>query len=134
MKKGKIINIILVAAAVALLALFAFSVRIRPTADNVAMLRTSGMTCGGCSATIEKGLRGKRGVASVEADVKTGMVVVGYDSKKTKPEDLAATVTKAGYESKVERVLTVEQFRTMTGKYPGQGETTKVSCGCGTIK
>jgi copper chaperone CopZ len=131
MKKGNLINIVLVSAVIVLLGLFAFSVRVRPTADNVAVLRTSGMTSSGCSATIEKVLQGKRGVASVEVDVTAGRVIVGFDSKKTKPEDLAATVTAEGYGSSVERLLSVEQFRAMTGRNPGQGQATKVGCGCG---
>ncbi len=131
MKKGKIINAALVAAAVALLGVFAFSVRIKPTADNVALLRTAGMTCGGCSANIEKVLRAKKGVASMEVDVQGGRVTVGYDSKETRPEYLASAVTEAGYRSSVERVMTVEQFRSMTGRNPGDGQTPKMGCGCG---
>ena len=131
MKKGNLINIVLVSAVIVLLGLFAFSVRVRPTADNVVVLRTAGMTSSGCSATVEKVLQGKRGVASVEVDVTVGRVIVGFDAKKTKPEDLAATVTAGGYGSRVERLLSVEQFRTLTGRYPGQGMTTKVGCGCG---
>jgi copper chaperone CopZ len=131
MKKGKIINIVLVAAVVALLGFFALSVRIRPEADSVAVLRTTGMTCSGCSASIEKAFQRERGVASVEVDVQGGRVTVGFDSKKTKPEDLAATVTGAGYQSRVEKVLSVEQFRALTGRNPGEGKTAKIGCGCG---
>ena len=131
MKKGKIINIVLVSTVVALLAVFAFSVRIRPTADSVAVLRTAGMTCSGCSANIEKALQAKRGVASVEVDVEGGWVFVAYDSKMTKQEELSSTVTSAGYGSRVERLLSVEQFRAMTGRYPGAGQIGKTGCGCG---
>ena len=128
MKKGRIINVVLVAAVLALLGVFALSVRIRPTADSVAVLRTTGMTCGGCSANIEKVLQSKKGVASVEVDVAGGWVVVGYDSKKIKPEALAATVTGAGYGSRVEKLLSMEQFRAMTGRSPGG--TMETGCGC----
>lgn len=134
MKMGKILNGVLIFAAVSLLGLFALSVRIRPTADNVAVLRTTGMTCGSCSTTIEKVLLAKKGVASVEFDVRGGTVVVGYDSKKTAPDELVSTLTGAGHGGGVERVLTIEQFRAMTGRYPGQGMTAKKDCGCGTIR
>lgn len=63
MKKGRILNVVLLIAVLALLVAFAFSVRIRPAVDNVAVLKTFGMTCGGCSANIEKALQVKRGVA-----------------------------------------------------------------------
>jgi periplasmic mercuric ion binding protein len=130
MKKGKIINVVLVTAVVVLLGVVAFSIRIRPTADNVAVLRTAGMTCGGCSADIEKALQAQKGVASVEVDVTGGWVIVGYDSKKIKPEALVSTVSGAGFGSRVERLLSVEQFRTMTGRNPGGDEATKIGCGC----
>lgn len=131
MKKGKIINVVLVTTVVLLLGVFAFSVRIRPTVDSVAMLRTSGMTCGGCKANIEKALQANKGVAAVEIDVEGGRVVIGYDSKKTEPEELASMVTGAGYGSRVANLLSVEQFRAMTGRYPGEGQTQKIGCGCG---
>lgn len=136
MEKGKIINIVLVIAVVALLAVFAFSVRIKPTADNVAALKTAGMTCGGCANDIEKALQAKRGVASVEVDVDGGWVVVGYDSKKIKPEVLASTVSGLGYRSRVAELLSVEQFRKITGRNPGERMTRKTGCGggCGARK
>lgn len=131
MAKGKIINIVLVLATIALLGVFASSVRFKPTADNVALLRTAGMTCGGCSSNIEKALQSKKGVASVEVDVDGGWVVVGYDSKKIKPEVLASTVTGAGYWSRVAELLSVDQFRALTGRNPGEGVTRKAGCGGG---
>jgi periplasmic mercuric ion binding protein len=129
MKKGKILNFFLVIAAIAILAVLAFSVRIRPTADNVAVLRTSGMTCGGCGSKVEKALQAKAGVASVEVDVDGGRVVVGYDSKKIGPELLASTVAGAGYRSRVAELLSVEQFRAITGREPG-GKYKSAGCGC----
>ena len=136
MNKGKTINAVLVTAVIAFLVVCAFSVRIKPTADNVAVLRTVGMTCGGCSASIEKALQKKKGVSSVEVDVAGGWVVVGYDSKKTKPEALASAVTGAGYQSSVAESLSVEQFRTLTGRNPGEGIKNKPGCdgGCGAGK
>lgn len=131
MKKGKIINIVLVLTAIALLGIFAFSVRIKPTADNVAVLKTAGMTCGSCSSNIEKALQGEKGVASVEVDVDGGWVVVAYDSKKTKPEVLASRVTGAGYWSRVAELLSIERFRAITGRNPGERMTRKAGCGGG---
>ncbi|KAF0221229.1 MAG: heavy metal transport/detoxification [Geobacteraceae bacterium] len=128
MKKGKIINIVLVIAVVALLTAFAFSVRIKPTADNVAVLKTAGMTCGSCANDIEKALQAKRGVAAVEVDVDGGWVVVGFDSKKTELDVIASTVAGLGYRNRVAELLSVERFRAITGRDPG----TKVkSMGCG---
>jgi len=132
MKKGNIINIVLVTTVVALLVVFAFSVRIRPAADNVAVLITAGMTCGSCAGKIEKALQAKKGVASVEVDVDRGWVIVGYDSKKVKPEVIASALSALGYRSKVAEFLSVERFRKITGRNPGEGVAGKTGCGgCG---
>jgi copper chaperone CopZ len=135
MEKGKIVNIVLVLTAIALLGVFAFSVRIKPTADNVAVLITSGMTCGSCAGNIEKALQAKEGVASVDVDVDGGWVIVGYDSKKVKPEVITSAVTGLGYRSKVAELLSVERFRAITGGDPG-AKIKSIGCGggCGNRK
>jgi copper chaperone CopZ len=127
--KGKIINIVLILAAVLLLAVFAFAVRIMPAADHVAVLKTAGMTCGACGASIEKALQSARGVASVEVDVAAGRVVVAYDSKAVKPETLAATVTGLGYGSSILQNLTGEQYKAATGRNVAQ-PAKPAGCGC----
>lgn len=132
MKKGKITNIILVLAVIVLLGIFAFSVRVNPTADNVAVLRTAGMTCGGCSNDIIKTLQAKRGVAAVEVDLNGGWVIVGYDSKKIMPDAISATVAGLGYWNKVTELLSMEQFRVITGRDLGAMVAMKSGCGgCG---
>jgi len=135
MEKGKIINIVLVLTVTVLLVALAFSVRIKPTADNVAVLQTTGMTCGSCGSKIEKTLQAKEGVASVEVDVDGGWVFVGYDSKKVKPEVITYAVTGLGYWSKVAELLSVERFRAITGRDPGAKIKT-IGCGggCGNRK
>ena len=135
MEMGKIYNIVLVLTAIALLVVFAFSVRIRPAADNVAVLITAGMTCGSCAGKIEKALQAKEGVASVEVDADGGWVIVGYDSKKVKPEVIASTVSGLGYWSNVAELLRVERFRAITGRDPG-AKMKSIGCGggCGNRK
>ena len=132
---GKIFNIVLVLTAIALLVVFAFSVRIKPTADYVAVLRTAGITCGSCGSKIEKALQAKEGVASVEVDAYGGWVIVGYDSKKVKPEVIASTVSGLGYWSNVAELLRVERFRAITGRDPG-AKMKSIGCGggCGNRK
>lgn len=131
MKKEKIVNIVLVLTAIALLVVFAFYVRIKPTADNVAVLLTAGMTCGSCAGKIEKALQAKEGVASVEVEVEGGWVIVGYDSKKVRPEAIASAVSALGYWSRVAELLSVERFRKITGRNPGDGVAGKAGCGGG---
>ncbi|OGU07762.1 MAG: heavy metal transporter [Geobacteraceae bacterium GWC2_58_44] len=121
---------ILVIAAVTVLVVFAFRVRIGATADSVAVLKTTGMTCGSCSSRITKALESVKGVAVTEVDVNGGWVIVGYDQKAVKPERLAERVAGTGFSSKVSEVLTPEQFRQITGRNVGQNAAPS-SGGCG---
>lgn len=130
----------LVFAAITLLVVLAFRIRVGATADSVAVLRTTGMTCGSCSSKITKTLETLKGVATAEVDVEGGWVVVGYDSKMVKPDALAAQVSSAGFGSNVHQVLTPEQFKQITGREIGTKATSNSGCcgdkggGCGSNK
>lgn len=135
MKNG-IVNLTLVAFALIVLGMLAFHVRVGATADSVAVLKTTGMTCGACSSTISKSLEKVKGVAATEVDVEGGWVIVGFDTKNVKPENLAENVKKAGFDSTVHVVLTPEQFKQVTGRDIGTQADTKSGCcggkgGCG---
>jgi copper chaperone CopZ len=86
MNAKTISTLLLVIAAVTVLVLLAFRVRIGATADAVAVLRTAGMTCGSCSNRITTALEALHGVAVTEVDVEGGWVVVGYDTKSVKSD------------------------------------------------
>lgn len=130
MGKGKIINFILLLIVIALLSIFALAVRIRPVGDAVVLLQAAGISCGSSAGEIEKALEPAGGVSAVELDPKGGLVIVGYDSRKVRPDTLAGTISGAGYGCSVLRVLTMEEFRRMTGRFPGRGAGTGV-CGAG---
>jgi copper chaperone CopZ len=87
--KKRIINVMILAAAITFLTVLAFYVRAGVTADSVAVLRTTGMTCGSCSSKITTALQTLKGVSVAEVDVDGGWVVVGYDTMVVKPEVLA---------------------------------------------
>jgi mercuric ion binding protein len=127
--KNRIINVMIIVTVVTLLLVLAFHVRIGATADSVAVLKTTGMTCGSCSTKITRALEGVKGVAVTEVDVAGGWVVVGYDTKTVKPEVLAEKVSGAGFVSNVHQVLTPEQFKKLTGR--DIGKITSPSGGCG---
>lgn len=128
--RNKILNSAIILMAVMLLSVLAFYVKDGATADSVAVLRTSGMTCGSCSSKITAALGSLRGVASTEVDINGGWVIVGYDTAALKPETLAEKVKGAGFESSVHRVLTPEQFRQLSGKNIGQKNNAGSGC-CG---
>jgi copper chaperone CopZ len=118
----------------------AFYVRVGATADSVAVLKTTGMTCGSCSSKITKALETLKGVAVTEVDVEGGWVVVGYDTKTVKPDALAALVSNTGFGSNVHMVLTPEQFKQVTGRDIGAKAIRSSGCcgskgvGCGSDK
>jgi periplasmic mercuric ion binding protein len=131
--KNRIVNVVILVAAVTLLSVLAFYVRIGATADSVAVLKTTGMTCGSCSSKISKELEALQGVAVTEVDVEGGWVIVGYDTKTVKPEALAEKVNSAGFGSNVHKVLTPEQFKQITGRDIGKKSSPSGGCGgCGT--
>lgn len=123
---------LLVVAVVTMLVVLAFRVRIGETADSVAVLRTTGMTCGSCSSNIIKALAALKGVAVTEVDVNGGWVIVGYNTQAVKPEVLAEKVVGAGFGSNVHLVLTPEQFKKITGRDIGKNASASKGCGgCG---
>ncbi|WP_298272376.1 heavy-metal-associated domain-containing protein [Geobacter sp.] len=116
MANRKWINATLVIAACLVVGIFAFSVRLEASPDAVAVLRTQGMTCGSCAARIENALKAQEGIASVQVNVDAGRVVVGFDSKRIRPETIAERVTGTGYGTSILQVVTPEQYKTMTGQ------------------
>jgi copper chaperone CopZ len=132
--KNKFLNAALILLAAVFLSVLAFHVRIGATADSVAVLKTSGMTCGSCSSRISKALETLKGVAVTEVDVAGGWVIVGYDTKVVKPESLAEKVKQAGFGSTVHVVMTPEQFKQVAGRNPGEQAAAASGCcgGCNT--
>lgn len=109
-------NVILVLIAVAVLAVFAFSVKLEPTPDSVVILKTLGMTCDNCAGKITKVLGAQQGVSLTEVDVEGGRVTVWYDSKKAAPERLAQVVTGIGYGSSILVKVSAGEYRAATGR------------------
>lgn len=141
MKFSKLITCSIIAASVALLGVLALHVRTGTTADSVAVLRTSGMTCGSCSSKITKALEALKGVAVTEVDIDGGWVLVGYDTKSVTPWVLAEKVNGTGFTSNVHQILTPEQFKQITGRDIGKQASPSGGCGgcgpnggCGTKK
>jgi copper chaperone CopZ len=130
MSAKRISTSLLAILAVTVLVVLAFRVRIGATADSVAVLRTTGMTCGSCSSKITKALESVKGVAVTEVDVERGWVIIGYDTESVKPESLAEKVSGVGFTSKVAEVLSPERFKQITGRDVGQASVPSKGC-CG---
>jgi copper chaperone CopZ len=126
--KRSLANSMIIVTAVIVLAVLAWRVKPGVSADSVAVLKTSGMTCGSCSKLISTGLETVKGVAVTEVDVEGGWVVVGYNTRAVTPESLAENVRKSGFSSAVYAVLTPEQFKQSTGREIGK--TAEAGAGC----
>jgi copper chaperone CopZ len=129
--RTKIFNASLIVAVVAILAVLAVYVRIGATADAVAVLDTSGMTCASCIKDVTKTLQSQKGVAATEVDLEGGRVLAGYDSKQADPRRLAGKLTEKGFKSQVMAVLTPEQFQALSGHKIGEKGTGGKGCGSG---
>jgi periplasmic mercuric ion binding protein len=53
--------------------------------------------CGMCKRAIEKDLAFEKGVKSSSLDLKTKVVTVEYDSRKTEPDKIRQRITMVGY-------------------------------------
>jgi len=131
LRKDKAINVGLAVVVIVLLVGFSFSVRIRPVADSVALLKRAAIADVGRNADLIKHLQSEKGIASVEADMTGDFLVVGYDSKSVKPEVIVSTVTALGHQYGVAKILTVEQFKAMTGRDPAANARRTCNGGCG---
>ena len=134
MKNRKLENMVLALTVFLVLGVFAFAIHVRPTADQVAVVKATGINCG-VIVDIEKSLYAKQGVVTVEVNPNDGKVIVGYDSKTIQPQAIAAVIAKMGYGLTVLETLEVEKFRGITGMGP-DANTSSVGCGglCGTRK
>jgi copper chaperone CopZ len=61
----------------------------------------TGMTCGGCAASVAQALKRQAGVRGVEVFLAAGRATVEFDEQRTTPAVLAAAVGKAGFAAAV---------------------------------
>lgn len=132
MKIGLVEKILIALSISVVVASMVFALNSRPEADRAAVLKTLGMTCASCAASIERLLITKPGVVEVNVAVDAARVTVAYDSKFTGAAEIAAVATEAGYRSAVVEELTAEQFRERHGQQlSSMAQTRKSGCGSG---
>lgn len=130
MQRRNIINTVMILSVASLLLFLAFRVKIPPVADTVAVFSTKGMTCASCTEKVSRALAGWKGIAATEVDQTGGVVFVGYERKSTGPEEIAARISAAGFDSTTRAVMTPEQFRQASGREFGRGGKRASGCGC----
>lgn len=94
--------------------------------NAVAVIQTSGMTCGVCSGKVEKALLERGGVSKVSVDVPNGMVIAFFDVRAVDPRSLVAAINRAGFPSRIRDLLTVSEYNALVSGGAGCG-----SGGCG---
>jgi len=61
------------------------------------ILKVTGMTCGGCTSSVTRVLRGVPGVTNVAVSLSAGSATVEYDEQRATREQLASAVVGAGF-------------------------------------
>jgi copper chaperone len=64
-----------------------------------ATIAIKGMTCGGCVAAVKLQLKRTEGVTAYEVSLEKAEAEVTYDSGKTDPKKIAASVSKTGFQA-----------------------------------
>jgi len=62
-----------------------------------ATINVTGMTCGGCTKSIENALDDEAGIHRVVADLDAGTVVVNFDDNIVQQSDIERTIKKIGF-------------------------------------
>ena len=65
-----------------------------------ATLEVNGMTCGHCTMSVEKALKGTEGVQTASVDLQSKKALVQFDENRVSVQQLVSAVTEAGYEAK----------------------------------
>jgi copper chaperone len=61
----------------------------------------SGMTCGHCKSSVERGLQELNGVNDVKVNLESKTVTVNYDQSRISKEAFVSKIDDLGYEVKV---------------------------------
>jgi len=64
---------------------------------QTAIVKITGMTCGGCVSNVSKALKAISGVEDVKVSLAAGEATVQFDERRTTPDQLKSAVKGAGY-------------------------------------
>lgn len=80
------------------IALVSFGVQAQNKNEQTVKIKTSAV-CGMCKKTIEKAMAYEKGVKESSLDVKSKVLTVVFDSKKTDAAKIKKAVTETGYDA-----------------------------------
>ncbi|MBI3952194.1 MAG: copper ion binding protein [Acidobacteria bacterium] len=81
-----------------------------------ARLTVSGMTCGGCAASLEAALADIPGVVRAKASYEKGEAIVEYDAARVTTEQLKEAVNKAAFKAEAVKVISPNQVEAVEPK------------------
>lgn len=64
-------------------------------------IKCTKMHCEGCKATIVEAVQQMEGVSKIEVDLKSKIITVKFDNKKTNKNAVSAKILEAGYENEI---------------------------------
>ena len=64
------------------------------------MFDVSGMTCGGCTGSVQRALSKIDGVVQADVTLRPGLATVVVDAAQVTPDRLEAAITKLGFPAK----------------------------------
>jgi mercuric transport protein len=70
---------------------------IKTNTGETVTLQVSGMSCGGCSASVQRALQQHPGVSAAAVDLARKSATVEFDAASTSAEALVQAVRSAGY-------------------------------------
>lgn len=88
----------LLAGVVVILIMFTTSAKAQDSTIAVLKVKTSAI-CKSCKITIEEALAYEKGVKKSDLDVKSKIVTVTYNTKKTTPEKIRLAISNSGYDA-----------------------------------
>lgn len=66
---------------------------------QTAHIQIDGMTCTGCTASVQKALQAQTGVSSVSISLEDGMASVDYDETLVNQQQLLDAIEAAGFDA-----------------------------------
>ncbi len=61
-------------------------------------IKIDGMTCGGCTASVQRALQALDGVSSISISLADGLAVVGYQDELINIDSIVTAIEDAGFD------------------------------------